>query len=66
MNGQILAQNMSRMFSERMRLGLTRKDTATAVKVSERAIKKFEEGICYPTKGTYNKLAKFFNWEVWQ
>lgn len=66
MNGQVLAQNMSRMFSERMRLGMTRKDTATAAKVSERAIRKYEEGTSYPTKYTYNRLAELFSWEVWE
>ena len=60
-----MASNISRLFSERMRRGMTRKDVATAVRISERAVRKFEEGICYPTKDIYNKIAQVFEWEVW-
>ena len=67
MNGsQLMACNMGRLFSERMRHGMTRKDVATAARISERAVRKFEEGICYPTRDTYNKVAQIFGWEVWQ
>ena len=45
--------------------GGERKDVATAARISERAVRKFEEGICYPTKDTYNKVAQIFGWEVW-
>ena len=66
MNIAIIDRNLSGMFSERMRRGMTRKDLATAMKISERAIRKFEEGQCYPTRETYNGLAHIFGWEVWQ
>ena len=60
-----MASNISQLFSERMRRGMTRKDVATAARISERAVRKFEGGICYPTKDTYNKIAHVFGWEVW-
>ena len=66
LGAQIAATNVGRMFGERMRRGLTRKDVATAAKVSERAIRKYEEGQSYPTKEIYNRLANVFTWEAWQ
>ena len=60
-----IVKNLNGMFKERLKLGLTRKDVATAVQVSERAIRSYEEGITYPTKEVYNKLAQVFGWEVW-
>ena len=65
LGSQLMASNINRLFSERMRRGMTRKDVATAARISERAVRKFEEGICYPTKDTYNKVAQIFGWEVW-
>ena len=65
LGSQLMARNITNLLSERMRRGMTRKDVATAARISERAVRKFEEGICYPTKDTYNKVAQIFGWEVW-
>ncbi len=62
---EVIVRNLNGMFRERMKLGLTLKDVATAARVSERAIRKYEEGTCYPTKEIYNRLADVFMWEVW-
>ena len=61
-----MTNNMGRLLQERMRRGMTLKDVATAARISERAVRKFEEGICSPTRDTYNKVAHIFDWEVWQ
>ena len=62
---EVIVRNLNGMFRERMKLGLTLKDVATAARVSERAIRKYEEGRSYPTKPIYNRLANIFMWEVW-
>ena len=46
---EVIVRNLNGMFRERMKLGLTLKDVATAARVSERAIRKYEEGTSYPT-----------------
>ena len=66
LGAQQAASNVGRMFTERLMRGLTRKDVATAIKVSERAIRKYEEGQSYPSREIYNRLADLFSWEVWE
>ena len=66
LGAQQAASNVGRMFTERLRRGLTRKDIATAIKVSERAIRKYEEGQSYPSREIYNRLADLFSWEAWE
>ena len=61
-----MTNNIGRLLQKRMRRGMTLKDVATAARISERAVRKFEEGICYPKKHIYNRLARVFSWEVWQ
>ena len=63
---QQAAMNVGRMFKERLMRGLTRKDVATAARVSERAIRKYEEGQSYPTREVYNRLANMFSWDLWE
>ncbi len=58
--------NVSRMWTLYLKQGITRKDVATVAQVSERAIRNYEDGKQYPSRSTYNKLAAFFGWEVWQ
>ena len=58
--------NMMHMWVLYLKQGITRKDVATVAQVSERAIRNYEDGKQYPSRSTYNKLAAFFGWEVWQ
>ncbi len=39
---------------------------ATVAQVSERAIRNYEDGKQYPSRGTYNRLAEFFGWSLWE
>ena len=56
--------NMKLVMLERLKSGKTRREVATVAGVSERAIRKYEEGLQTPSRTTYNKLAAFFGLEV--
>lgn len=45
---------------------LSRRNIADRTGVPYDYISQYERGYCFPSKNNYNKLAKFFNWEVWE
>lgn len=56
--------NMKIMKLERLKRGQTRREIATIAGVSERAIRKYEDGLQLPSRSTYAKLAAYFGMEV--
>ena len=58
--------NLERMFSERMKRGLTRDELSELSGLSTLTIRKYEKRGRRPGRDSYNKLAAFFNWETWR
>ena len=58
--------NVAHMWTLYTLNGFSRKDVASRVQVSERAIRKYEDGRLLPSQKVYNRLAAVFGWEAWE
>ena len=58
--------NVAHMWTLYTLNGFSRKDVASRVQVSERAIRKYEDGRQLPSRKVYNRLAAVFGWEAWE
>ncbi|MBR0185766.1 MAG: helix-turn-helix transcriptional regulator [Synergistaceae bacterium] len=58
--------NLDGMFSERMKRNVSLQDVRVATGIAPSTIQAYEQGKGNPGRKTYNKLAVFFNWRVWE
>ena len=61
-----VAINMQSMKTIRKNLGWERGYVAEQVGIHPNTINKYEEDWVLPGKSNYNKLACFFDWEIWE
>lgn len=52
-------------FHRRNRL-LSQQKLAQLLNIPRYQVADWERGKCFPSKDYYNKLAEFFDWEVWE
>ena len=58
--------NLDGMFAERIKRNVSLSDVRIATGITPSTIQAYESGTCNPGKKTYNKLAEFFNWRIWE
>ena len=58
--------NLDGMFAERMKRNVSLSDVRIATGIAPSTIQAYESGKGNPGKKTYNKLAEFFNWRIWE
>ena len=58
--------NLDGMFAERMKRNVSLSDVRIATGIAPSTIQNYESGKGNPGKKTYNKLAEFFNWRIWE
>ena len=63
---EFIRENIYRLSTIRTSKGLTRKDLSRSVGMPEYLIRGYEEGYRSPSRKNYNKLADFFDWQVWE
>ncbi len=58
--------NVRRLEECRAHLGMSQRDFADRVGIAQMLVCAYECGIHMPRKKNYNKLARYFCWEVWE
>ena len=58
--------NLDSIYTIRTTLKISLQTIAYGCGMHTKTVSLWERGMALPNKKTYNKLAKFFDWEVWE